>query len=140
MPVTVIWLRVSVPVLSVQITVTLPSVSTAGRCRTIALRRTMRATPNASVIVTSAGSPSGMAPTARATAAVSMSAAGSPRSTPTPKVTAASPRITTVTTRLKCASLRVSGVWTAVAWSTSRCTRPISVSAPVAVTMPVPVP
>ena len=58
---TVISLRVSVPVLSEQISDTDPSVSTAGRRRMMALRRAMRCTPIASVIVMIAGRPSGIA-------------------------------------------------------------------------------
>ena len=63
---TVISFRVRVPVLSEQMTVTEPSVSTAGRRRMMALRRAMRSTPIASVIVMTAGRPSGMAATASA--------------------------------------------------------------------------
>ena len=48
----------------------------------------------ARVMVTAAGSPSGMAPTASATAAMNISAAGSPRSTPTTNVRVARPRMT----------------------------------------------
>jgi len=59
---------VRVPVLSEQITVTEPSVSTAGSLRTRARRWAMRPAPSASAIVTTAGSPSGMAATARLTA------------------------------------------------------------------------
>jgi hypothetical protein len=76
----------------------------------IAWRRDMRATPIASVTVTAAGSPSGMAPTASATAAVNTSANGCPRNIPTATPSAASPRISTPLNR---ASLRVSGVSTA---------------------------
>ncbi|GMA25957.1 hypothetical protein GCM10025864_37160 [Luteimicrobium album] len=60
----VISFLVSVPVLSEQIVVTAPSVSTDGRRRVIALRRAICWTPSASVMVTSAGSPSGTAATA----------------------------------------------------------------------------
>ena len=84
----------SVPVLSEQITVVLPSASTAGSLRMMARRFAMRATPMASVMVTAAGSPSGIAPTASATAAMNISTAFSPRATPMANVTAASPRIT----------------------------------------------
>ncbi|GBD40594.1 hypothetical protein HRbin38_00457 [bacterium HR38] len=59
---------VRVPVLSVAITVTLPKASTAARRRTTALRRAMRSTPRAKARVSTAGSPSGTAATARATA------------------------------------------------------------------------
>ncbi len=69
----VISLRVSVPVLSEQITEVAPSVSTAGRRRITALRRAMRRTPMASVMVMTAGRPSGTTPTASATTAISAS-------------------------------------------------------------------
>ena len=65
----VISLRVRVPVLSEQITVTEPSVSTALSLRVMALRRAMRCTPSARVMVRMAGSPSGMAATAKPMAA-----------------------------------------------------------------------
>ena len=65
---TVIAFWVSVPVLSVHTTCAQPSVSTAGSRRTSALRRAIRVVPRASTIVVIAGSPSGMAATARATA------------------------------------------------------------------------
>ena len=54
-------------------TVTDPSASTAGRRRTMALRRAMRVTPIASVMVITGGSPSGIAATAKATAAMNIS-------------------------------------------------------------------
>ena len=63
---TVIWFLVRVPVLSEQITEAQPRVSTAGRRLMMALRRAIRPTPTASTMVTMAGSPSGMAATARA--------------------------------------------------------------------------
>ena len=65
---TVISLRVSVPVLSEQMTVAAPSVSTAGSLRTIAWAAAMRRTPRLKPTVTIAGSASGMAATASATA------------------------------------------------------------------------
>ncbi len=65
---TVISFRVSVPVLSLQMTVVLPSVSTAGSRRTTAFWRAMRLTPMARTIVTTMGSPSGTAATAAVTA------------------------------------------------------------------------
>ena len=63
MLVAVISLRVSVPVLSLQITVVEPRVSTADKRRTTALRRAMRCTPTASAIVIATGNPSGIMPT-----------------------------------------------------------------------------
>ena len=71
---TVISLRVRVPVLSEQMTDTAPSVSTAGSLRIMALRQAIRCTPMASVMVIIAGSPSGIAATARLTAARNISA------------------------------------------------------------------
>ena len=61
---TVISPRVRVPVLSLQMTVVLPSVSTDGIVRTIALRLAMRRTVNASATVMIAGRPEGIAATA----------------------------------------------------------------------------
>ena len=70
---TVIRFCVSVPVLSEQITWQLPSVSTACRCRMIARFAAMRRTPSARTIVTTAGSPSGIAATARLIAIMNIS-------------------------------------------------------------------
>ena len=61
---TVISFFVSVPVLSDAITLAEPNVSTAARCRTMALRRAIRWTPMDSTAVTTAGNPSGTAATA----------------------------------------------------------------------------
>ena len=94
----------------------------------------------ARVMVTAAGSPSGMAPTARATAAVKVSAISCPRSRPTPKVAAASATMATVRSLLNHASLRVRGVESPSAAPTRRWMSPSSVSAPVATTTPVPLP
>ena len=55
---------VRVPVLSEQMTVTEPSVSTAGSLRISALRLSILCAPIASVKVTTAGRPSGMTATA----------------------------------------------------------------------------
>ena len=68
----------SVPVLSEQITETEPSVSIAGRRRTIALRRAIACTPTARVMVSTAGSPSGIAATERPTTAMNSSANAMP--------------------------------------------------------------
>ena len=70
---TVISFFVSVPVLSEAMTLAEPSVSTAARWRTIALRFAMRCTPSASTAVTTAGKPSGTAATASATPRMSTS-------------------------------------------------------------------
>lgn len=63
-----IWLVVRVPVLSEQITEVQPSVSTDGRLRTIAFFFAMRRVPRARQVVITAGKPSGIAATAKATA------------------------------------------------------------------------
>ena len=65
---TVISFRVSVPVLSVQIVVVEPRVSTAESLRTITLRPAMRCVPSDSTIVVIAVRPSGTAATASETA------------------------------------------------------------------------
>ena len=128
------------PVLSEQITVVLPSVSTAGSRRMIARRFAIRATPIASVTVTAAGRPSGIAPTASATAAMNMSKAASPRARPTAKVSAARPPIAHSSQFEKVAILRVSGVARSGAAAIRPAMRPVSVASPVATTSPLPCP
>ncbi len=73
---TVIRFWVSVPVLSEQITVALPKVSTAGSFRITAFFFTIRCTPSESMIVTMAGKPSGIAATARLTDVINISNSG----------------------------------------------------------------
>ena len=117
---TVIWFSVRVPVLSVQMTVVPPRVSTAGSRRMTARRLAIRETPMARVIVTAAGKPSGIAPTARAMAAVNVSTASWRRNRPAAKVRAARPRIAMVRISLNRASLAVSGVASTSAAPTRR--------------------
>jgi hypothetical protein len=69
---------VSVPVLSVQMTFTDPSASTAASRRTIAPRDASLLMPSASVIVITAGSPSGTAATASETPISTLSASSEP--------------------------------------------------------------
>ncbi len=69
-------LSVSVPVLSEQMTLTDPSVSTLGRRRTSAFTPTNRRAPRASKTVTTAGNASGMAATARLIAVSAISSSG----------------------------------------------------------------
>ena len=64
---TVISFWVSVPVLSLAMTVAEPSVSTAASRRTIALRFAMRCMPSESTTVVTAARPSGTAETASET-------------------------------------------------------------------------
>ncbi len=134
---TVIWFSVSVPVLSEQMTVVLPSVSTAGSLRMMARRLAMRETPMASVMVTAAGRPSGIAPTASATAAMNISTALFPAPDAEREGSRRpAPRMAQSKSRLKCAILRVSGVERSVASEISLAMRPISVWSPVAQTTP----
>uniref|UniRef100_A0A1W7R717 Putative secreted protein n=1 Tax=Aedes albopictus TaxID=7160 RepID=A0A1W7R717_AEDAL len=74
--VTVISFLVMVPVLSEQITVTQPNVSTVGSFLTMQLRLAIRMTPRANVTVTTMGKPSGMAATAKLTPMVNISTSG----------------------------------------------------------------
>ncbi len=85
---TVIAFWVNVPVLSEQMTVTEPSVSTAGSLRISAWRRTMRCAPRARAMVMTAGRPSGTAATARLIAVNSMMSSGWPRQSPATNTTA----------------------------------------------------
>jgi hypothetical protein len=63
-----IWFLVRVPVLSEQMTVVQPSVSTDGSLLTMALFLAIFLVPRARQVVITAGSPSGMAATASAIA------------------------------------------------------------------------
>ena len=131
---TVISFLVSVPVLSEQITDVLPRVSTTGSRRTSALRFTMRRTPIAREMVTTAGSASGTTATARAMPKTSMSIAGRPRTSPTATTSvttssAARPSARPSRSRFCCNGVGPdSTVWT------SREMRPNSVDIPVATT------
>jgi hypothetical protein len=125
---------VSVPVLSEPMTVVLPSVSTACRRRTSALRFAIALTRSASVMVSTIGSPSGTAATATPTTTLNMSTTLLPTASPSAKMTA---QPTPTTMPMMCAKRRMrccSGV------SSTRCSRmlpailPSSVCAPVATT------
>ncbi len=72
----VIWFSVKVPVLSVQMTLVEPSVSTAGRLLTRALCSAMIFMPRDNEIVETAGIASGMAATARIKAVCSSPSRG----------------------------------------------------------------
>ena len=126
---------VSVPVLSEQMVVTEPSVSTEGRRRTSALTATMRRAPSASSTVTTAGSASGMAATARLMAVSAMSSGASPRSTPTTKTMAQMPSTASASRLPNAARRSCSGVLRSSPPS-SRATLPSSVCMPVATTRP----
>ncbi len=135
-----ILFSVSVPVLSVQITDTDPSVSTAGSLRTRALRRAIRRAPKARAMVTTAGRPSGIAATARLTATRNISSGEPPRATPD----ANTATHTTPARRAIALPSLLNWSWSGVA--PSRCssikpaTRPRAVSMPVAKTIAVALP
>ena len=76
--VTVILFSVSVPVLSLQITVALPKVSTEGSLRISAFCFAIRCTPSAMTMVAVAGSPSGMMEIASDTAIKNCGTSGRP--------------------------------------------------------------
>ena len=131
---TVISLRVSVPVLSEQMTVTEPRVSTLGSLRTKALRRTRRCKPIASTSVTTAGRPSGTAATARLTDSRNDGKSGPPRSAWSRKMRAAIPSTMAINTFPSSASRCWSGVGSrSVRWSKPAIC-PSSVAEPVATT------
>ena len=107
---TVMRFIVSVPVLSVQITVVAPSVSTAERLRTSAFFAAMRLTPSASVIVATKGSPSGTAATASAIPVSIIDRMPRPCTIPTKITTAAMPKVMRIRKRLKRERRSSSGV------------------------------
>ena len=129
-----------VPVLSAQITVVEPSVSTAASRRTSAPRRASRQSPAASASDTTAGRPSGTAATARLTAVSSISPTGSPCRMPARPTTAQIPTASTISRRPSASTWRSSGVVREPAEATSRPIRPSSVAGPVAVTSATPLP
>ncbi len=132
------WVRV--PVLSEQMTLALPRVSTAGRRRTMARLAAMRRTPAASVMVTTAGRPSGMAATARLTAIRNISSGSTRWNRPMMKITkqmASAPMPRVRPTR---ASRCWSGVCGAAWLPIMRAMRPTCVRIPVSTTRPLPCP
>jgi len=126
---------VSVPVLSEQMVVTEPKVSTDGKRRTSALTATMRRAPRANSTVTTAGSASGMAATARLMAVSAISSGASPRSTPTTKTMAQMPSTASASRLPNAARRSCSGVPRSSP-SSRRATLPSSVCMPVATTRP----
>ncbi len=138
---TIISLRVSVPVLSVQITETAPSVSIDGSFRTMTCRCAILRTPMASVIVSTAGRPSGIAATVRPTTAMNISSNGMwPTKYPKVNSTTARIRIIAVSHCAKRFICSTSGVVNILTSCNMPLIWPISVSRPVAVTTPRPDP
>ena len=132
---TVISFWVRVPVLSVQITVVEPRVSTAGSRRTRTRMPAMRCIPRARVMVVTASSPSGTAAMASEMPTSSMYRNGWPRSQPARTITRPSARTTPTSTRPSWASFRSSGVSRSPASSMRVPIFPTSLRMPVAVTI-----
>ena len=131
---------VSVPVLSEQIQVTDPRVSTAGRRRTSALWWAMRRAPRARVTATTAGRASGTAATARLIAVRNISPGSSPRSRPVTNTMAQMPTTATAIRPPKLDSRRCRGVRTTSAVVSRSAMAPSSVWVPVPTTTPRPRP
>ncbi|ANB14428.1 unintegrated signal peptide [Sugiyamaella lignohabitans] len=91
--VTVMRFLVKVPVLSLQITLTDPRVSTLGRRRIIAFSSAIRSTPSANVTVTIIGNPSGIAATANDTPIWNMSNHERPWITPIKQIIPMTPKL-----------------------------------------------
>ena len=106
----VIWFSVSVPVLSEQITVVQPSVSTAESFFRIARFCAIRHMPIASVTVTTAGRPSGIAATASATALIAACVQGRPRAKSRAKITVTTTPAIAASFLPRLSSWRCSGV------------------------------
>ena len=107
----------------------------------MALRRAMAWTPTASVIVRTAGRPSGMAATDSPTTAMNISEnAKCPTKYPKTSNMAATNRMNTVSHRANTFICRTSGVVSTSTVESMPLIRPISVCAPVATTTPRPVP
>ena len=135
----VISLRVSVPVLSEQITVAAPRVSTAGSLRTMALAAAIRRTPRLRPTVTIAGSASGIAATASATAnrnspSTTLSVNVVVLNRPAANTTAQIPSMMTLSRLPVRSSSCCSGVGSFSAASSRPAMRPTSVDMPVATT------
>jgi len=131
---------VSVPVLSEQMKVTEPSVSTAGSLRMSAFWPTIFLAPSASDTDTTAGSASGIAATARLMAVSSISITGSPRSSPVTNRIAQMTSTAIARFLPKRARRFCSGVLPSSSARSSSAMRPSSVPMPVSTTTPRPRP
>ena len=129
---TVIRFSVRVPVLSEQMTLAQPSVSTACRRRMTAFFLTIRLTDSARAMVTMAGRPSGMAATASEMPVMSISSTGSPRRMPAPATTAQISRQPTAMVRPSWSSFFCSGVCSSSIESSITAICPMRVSSPMA--------
>ena len=135
-PVTVILFSVSVPVLSVRITLVEPSVSTAESCSTSALRRAIRRTPRASARVATIGSPSGTVATASAIAVLMTSVISFPLNRPRIPMTVTRAMQSHPITFPRESIRSSSGVFLSAAFCTRAVIRPSSVCMPVLTTTP----
>ncbi len=126
--------------MSEQITVVHPRVSAAGSRFMIAFLRAIAVTPIASVIVTTAGSPSGIAATARDTDARNAVAISIPNHTASTKLRTVIVRIAMTRTLVNSANFLVSGVVIFSVSVISFAILPISVRVPVPTTIPCPAP
>ena len=133
---TVIRFFVSVPVLSEQTTLTAPSVSTHGSRRTMVLTFTIRVTLRARQSVTTAGSPSGTAATAREIAVRSISNTSRFCHTAIPNNTMQMPRERMLNSFPSSPSRFCRGVISSLLSLIMAAILPICVSMPVAVTTP----
>ena len=106
----------------------------------MACRLAIRETPIANMIVTAAGNPSGIAPTAKATATLNVYSQSLPRSISSRKIAAAKAMITTQRMRLRSLIFRIRGVSSTSVPAISSEIWPISLRSPVATTTPVPTP
>jgi len=107
---TVIWFIVSVPVLSVQMKVVEPNVSTASRLRTSTCRSAIRSAPHANESVTVGSSASGTNATVTPIANTNPSDGSLPNNSAIPKKNAPTPTATPAMVRTTWCSPTVSGV------------------------------
>ena len=132
---TVMRFSVRVPVLSEQIQLHPPSVSTAWSLRTMARSRLIFCTPSAMMTVTMAGMPSGIAATAIATDDMKLpKRVLSLKKMPNTKMTAATEMTNAVMTLPSTARIFSSGVFAVSVFSRRSAILPISVSLPVRTT------
>ena len=137
---TSILLSVSVPVLSVQMMVVPPSVSTAESLRTITFLRASLSIPCASARVATMDKPSGTAATASAMEVSNISRIGLPPTTPTPKMMTTKPTVILIRRPLNASNFFSNGVAACSEVPTRWAIFPNSVFMPVPVTTARPLP
>jgi len=126
---------VKVPVLSKQSTWTEPKVSIAASLRTSTPFSRIRPIPSASVVVATAGRPSGSAATASETAVLSIGKRPRPRRRPIPKIPTHTPALRRTSWRPSVSSRCCKGVGGGATLPKSAWIRPASLAAPVATTI-----